>query len=259
MDNLSFYNDNFYEIQAGQSVLSADVIVPIIYDIVKPDRVVDFGCGVGAWLNRFRICGANEVLGLEGGQVPRAMLQIEEEYFQKADFRHPVDVGQFDLACSLEVAEHLPSDVSAQFVQSLCRAAPVVLFSAAVPFQGGTNHINERWLSEWCVLFAKHDYIPVDVVRPRIWYERDIPFWYKQNLLLFVCRDSLSRLGLSEQRVLCDVIHPDIWRKRMQLLQSKQLKIAPPESIRGSLSHIHLALSVIRRRLRSRILGERKN
>lgn len=254
MDALSAYDTDFYEEQADLSIYSASVIVPIIYSICKPARVVDFGCGVGGWLAQFKNCGASEILGLEGGQVPKSKLQIDQSNFQKADFRQPVNVGRFDLACSLEVAEHLPPGASEQFVDSLCRAAPAVLFSAAVPFQGGVDHVNERWLSDWCAMFAKHDYIPVDAVRPHIWKMEKIPYWYRQNLLLFVHRDTLESFNLNEEYVVSDVIHPDIWCRRMKLLEAR---ITPPASIKESASHIHLALKVIGRRLRANLLGKR--
>ncbi|MDC8753600.1 methyltransferase domain-containing protein [Erythrobacter sp. sf7] len=254
MDALSSYDADFYEEQADLSIYSASVIVPIIYEIVKPERVVDFGCGVGGWLAQFKSCGAVDILGLEGGQVPKSKLRIDQSCFRAADFRQPINVGHFDLACSLEVAEHLPPGASEQFVASLCRAAPVVLFSAAVPYQGGVDHVNERWLSDWCAIFANHNYVPVDVVRPRIWGITEIPYWYRQNLLLFMHRDSLQNFGLREDFFITDIIHPEIWRRRMEMLEKK---IAPPSSIKEALSYVRFAFTVIGRRLKDRITGVR--
>ena len=62
---------------------------------------------------------------------------------------------KFDLAISLEVAEHLKSSSSEDFVQSLTTLAPMILFSAAIPHQGGLHHINEQWLEYWGDLFNK--------------------------------------------------------------------------------------------------------
>jgi hypothetical protein len=50
---------------------------------------------------------------------------------------------------SLEVAEHLQPKRSASFVADLVALAPAVLFSAAIPGQPGTDHINPRWQDEW--------------------------------------------------------------------------------------------------------------
>ena len=56
---------------------------------------------------------------------------------------------KFDLVLSLEVAEHLPSECAEAFVESLVNLGPVILFSAAIPYQGGENHVNEQWPEYW--------------------------------------------------------------------------------------------------------------
>lgn len=62
------------------------------------------------------------------------------------DLTQPLSLGRkFDLCVSMEVAEHLPPSRADSFVADLVGLAPVVLFSAAVPEQGGTNHLNEQW------------------------------------------------------------------------------------------------------------------
>jgi len=114
-----------------------------------------------------------------------------------ADFTRPLPVHrQFDLVVSLEVAEHLPSAHAETFVQSLTRLGPVVLFSAAIPFQGGTGHLNEQWPDYWAAKFAKRGYVVVDAVRGRIWDIEDIPWWYAQNAFLFVRHEALSTIPL---------------------------------------------------------------
>ena len=54
---------------------------------------------------------------------------------------------------SLEVAEHLSPGRAESFISDLCQAAPVVLFGAAIPGQGGVGHLNEQWQSYWANLF----------------------------------------------------------------------------------------------------------
>ena len=63
--------------------------------------------------------------------------------------------------------------------------APVVFFSAAIPFQGGDHHINEQWPDYWAGLFKCHDYLPIDCVRGKIWGNSDVEWWYAQNALVF--------------------------------------------------------------------------
>lgn len=74
----------------------------------------------------------------------------------------------FDLAVSLQVAEHLPPSSAKGFIDSLAKLAPVVLFSAAIPLQAGAEHLNEQWPEYWAALFKTHDYLPIDCIRGRM-------------------------------------------------------------------------------------------
>jgi hypothetical protein len=98
----------------------------------------------------------------------------------------------FDLAISLEVAEHLPEEAADAFVESLTRLASVVLFSAAAPYQGGEHHVNERWPVYWAERFATHGYLSVDCIRRRIWANPAVEWWYAQNAFLYVERGRLE-------------------------------------------------------------------
>ena len=104
-------------------------------------------------------------------------------------------------AVCVEVAEHLAPSRGPALVEELCALAPNVLFSAAIPGQGGTHHLNERWQSYWASLFRKHGYEPFDIIRPRVWDNSSVEYWYRQNCLLYV------KNALPEAAML-DVIHP---------------------------------------------------
>ena len=95
---------------------------------------------------------------------------------------------------SLEVGEHLPSESSERFVSDLTRLAPVVLFSAAIPWQGGNHHINERWQSDWAELFAAGGYEAIDAIRARVWNHPEVDYWYAQNMLIYVSSERLEEL-----------------------------------------------------------------
>jgi hypothetical protein len=79
----------------------------------------------------------------------------------------------------------------------------VILFSAAIPKQGGTDHRNERWQSYWAQLFRPHGFHPHDVVRPKVWTDPRVEPWYAQNALLY-------RREQGPPAVL-DVVHPRMW------------------------------------------------
>lgn len=187
------YTTSFYEEIRSGSTRSAEVIVPLMLGLLPVSSVVDIGCGDGSWLFVFRKLGVEDILGLDGEYVDRNVLQIPQDRFQAVDLTKRFGLKRvFDLAISLEVAEHLPAESASGFVASLCGLAPAVLFSAAIPFQGGNHHINEQWPDKWAELFTEHKYVPVDFLRKRVWQNETVEWWYAQNTLLFV------RAGLLE-------------------------------------------------------------
>jgi hypothetical protein len=116
---------------------------------------------------------------------------------------------------SLEVAEHLPASAANGFVDTLTRLAPVVLFSAAIPHQLGDGHINEQWQGYWIEKFAARGFRAVDCLRPTIWNDRRIEYWYRQNIFMFASEEGLKkhaalRAFLEKARPLpTDLVHPE--------------------------------------------------
>jgi hypothetical protein len=180
------YTREFFDTIRGASRRSALAVAPLVLDLVHPKSIVDVGCGDGTWLSVFRGLGISDTAGLDGEYVDRRQLQIPCDQFRATDLSSRFELSRtFDLAVSLEVAEHLPSQSAEGFVDSLTRLAPVVLFSAAIPLQGGTHHLNERWPDYWAALFKTHDYLPIDCIRGRIWADEQVEWYYAQNILIF--------------------------------------------------------------------------
>lgn len=211
----NFYDKNFYLQQRDLSLESAGEVVPYLKSILEPRRVVDVGCGVGTWLGEFLRQGVPDVLGLDGSYVRQEMLQIPIDRFRPTDLAQPrmVKVGeQFDLAISLEVAEHLPAAVADDFVALLASLAPTVVFSAAIPGQGGVNHINEQWPDYWLTRFEKHGYHAIDCLRPHFWNNKHVQLCYRQNMFLIMrdeaLLDRLRNQGTNYNWPL-RMVHPD--------------------------------------------------
>jgi SAM-dependent methyltransferase len=181
------YDHAYYEMLQEGTRRSARVILPGIMDLLSPRSAVDLGCGSGGWLATFLELGGEHILGVDGPWVDPSTLQIPADRFQVADLGSGFTAPQrFDLAMSLEVAEHLPESAMEPFVKSLVGLAPAVLFSASVPDQGGTGHINERWQADWAARFERRGYTAIDAIRPVHWNDRSVEFWYLQNTLLYV-------------------------------------------------------------------------
>jgi SAM-dependent methyltransferase len=219
------YSDHFYDCQSIGSVNSAMVVLPkVLAALPQINSVADFGCGVGAWLSVINKLGVSEICGYDGPWVNKDMLMIPKESFLEIEFDKDFYVNRkYDLAISLEVAEHIPMKYSSLFVNMLVSASDIILFSAAIPFQGGVEHINEQWPEYWYNLFAKHGYIAMDFLRNQIWNERDVEFWYKQNIMLYVKKEVIKKIKIipfKESKPL-SYVHP---QQYLSLLDRKSLR-----------------------------------
>jgi hypothetical protein len=117
---------------------------------------------------------------------------------------------------SLEVAEHLPESSAAGFIHSLTQHGDIIVFSAALPGQGGQNHINEQWKDYWISYFNAEGYKVFDLIRPLIWNNLLVDWWYKQNIMVFAKSD-LSHLYMPPVNV-WEVIHPELFKQNQDYI-----------------------------------------
>src|SRR6266699_6224932 len=192
MQEAEAYTSEFFQILHSESNLSAMAVIPLVLELYRPASVVDVGCGLGGWLAAFQAYGVEDILGIDGDYIDRKMLDIPPEHFKAIDISRPFTLDRtYDLAVCLEVAEHLAPEHATGFVESLTRLAPVILFSAAIPLQGGTNHLNEQWPDYWANHFNDNGYVAVDCLRKKVWQDDQVEWWYAQNILLFSKKDYL--------------------------------------------------------------------
>lgn len=201
------YGKNFYVSRESMTSYAAKTILSLVKKDADIKTVVDFGCGVGVWLKESENLGAINTLGIEGVWLDKEMYVADGELLQTDLEKEIVLENKFDLAISLEVAEHISEDNSNLFIQSICSASDTVLFSAAVIGQGGNGHINEQNQSYWVHKFKEQGFGVHDVLRNEIWLDDQVPFWYKQNIFLFKKKtsDTLGQMPL-------DIIHPDLFK-----------------------------------------------
>ena len=179
------YDEAFYAGQRDTSRGSAEILLPYILELTGARSVADVGCGVAGWLEVAKEHGVTEVLGIDGDYVDTDWLRVDADEFVPHDLAEPIRVDRrFDLAMSMEVAEHLPPARAESFVADLCSLAPVVFFTAAQPHQLGTGHINLQYLDYWTGLFEARGYELIDCIRPNFW-ERDVAYYYAQNGAIF--------------------------------------------------------------------------
>jgi len=214
----TIYTSRFFDNLGVSSDGSASLIAPWLIDMFKPISVIDVGCGTGHWLNSFLVHGVKNITGIDGSYVPLDQLQISEAHFIAHDLSERIEIHQeFDLAICLEVAEHLPIGRSETLVRDLCALSPIVVFSAAVPMQGGTGHINEQWPEFWADLFKKEGRLLLDCIRNQFWNHPDVAFHYSQNALVFVTPELLQanvlwkRFLVDDDSPVLSRIHPRKW------------------------------------------------
>lgn len=200
-----YYDSGYFAREVeGPAVRSAGRIANSILNEFKVTRVIDVGCGTGALLEalRDRSC---EVFGLDYANAALKYCRARRLNVAKFDLERDIfnDKRTFDVAVSMEVAEHLPERAADRYVDLLTRLSPIVVFTAAPPGQGGTDHVNEQPPSYWINKFRQRGFEHVEELSQR-WRETwkaagDVKGWYYENLMIFR-RVRLSNKGMEPTR-----------------------------------------------------------
>jgi SAM-dependent methyltransferase len=239
------YTSNFYDSTRNYSRQSAEVIVPLILDLLRCNEIVDVGCGDGTWLKVFQEYGVAQVLGIDGDYVDKNILQIPLANFIAFDLTKDFKLDRkFDLVISLEVAEHLPEVCANTFIDSLVKLGPFVL-SAAIPSQHEPGHVNEQWQEYWAKKFYERGYVAVDFIRQKVWGDDRVAYWYSQNTLLYIDRKTLEENLTITQKIdgyrvhnysFLSVVHPTLYLIKLGLSnfwESEKLETSNQNDLQG--------------------------
>jgi len=226
---MTVYSDSFFREIASNSKIGAQRILPLLWTQLRPRSVVELGCGTGEWLLEAQRLGADRVFGLDGAWVPADRLVIPAKDFNAVDLERDelaTPSERYDLAICLEVLEHVAEEHCDRLIAWLCRQAPAVLFSAAIPWQPGTSHINSAWQSAWARKFAAQDFLVYDFIRTALWSDKEIPYYYRQNI--FIAAEP-NHEALREMRPVdpsaLDVVHPEFFTIQMQKHDRKRERL----------------------------------
>jgi SAM-dependent methyltransferase len=216
------YNSDYYKKIGAGSANSAAAIIPVVQKLVSPKSVADIGCGTGIWLAEWQRNDVNDIIGIDGAYILKEQLKINADLFIAQDLQMPIQIERkFDLVQSLEVAEHLKPEFAASFIKNLCGLSDLVLFSAAIPAQGGINHFNEQYPDYWISLFSQNNFTPYDCLRKIIWNNKTIDTCYRQNILLFV-RNEVSHnypAVTSTNEPILNLVHPETYDVRNSIIR----------------------------------------
>lgn len=103
--------------------------------------IVDFGCGMGKYVQAFRNHGL-DATGFDGNpNTP----ELTNNTCKVLDLSVPTQLEPFDWVMSLEVGEHLPKTFEDIFINNLHNNNKCgIVLSWAVKGQGGHGHFNEQ-------------------------------------------------------------------------------------------------------------------
>ena len=190
-DHSDIYSARYYQMlvepYARKSVTQmADSIVKTFH----PASVIDVGCGSGALLVGLRKLGVRRLIGLDAAEAGLDIARARGLDVRKFDIATDRWSGgeRFDIAVSMETAEHLPKDAADRYVELLCSLAPVVIFTAAHPGQGGIGHLNEQPPEYWIELFKAHGFQLAEKTVAdwqTAWTTAGVANFYTRNLMVF--------------------------------------------------------------------------
>ena len=171
---------NYKHDPAVHNFSAARQILPFLLKLKTTNSILDIGCGIGTWLAVAKELGVRETLGVDGVDLNEAELKIPAENFIKQDLTAPIILNKkFDLLLCLEVAEHLPAEYAKILIDTLTQHSDFIIFSAAIPGQGGQNHLNEQWPGYWQNLFLSNGYYPSELLINTFWNNDEVEWWYR--------------------------------------------------------------------------------
>jgi SAM-dependent methyltransferase len=188
------YGEYYYTHMDAIAMRSAPAIVDSVFSRFGPERVIDVGCGSGALLAGLKEKGVS-VVGLE---YSKAALDVcgkrgLEVYQFNIEEAQQADLGHFNLAMCFEVAEHISAAHADALVEMLVGFAPRVVFTAATPGQGGTDHVNEQPHEYWIEKFEHRGYPLLSAVTEEWreeWRQKDVAGCYRRNVMVFEMKKS---------------------------------------------------------------------
>lgn len=217
---MQVYTSKFFNQISPGSYESAKIIFSELSKVIPIRSLLDVWGGTWSWCKAFsEIYESSDVILLDWDYIKPDDLVIESEKFVSQDLSTPFLFNRkFDLTICMEVAEHLDEKFASWLVDSLTRTSDIILFSAAIPGQWWTHHVNEQPPIYWYNLFSSRWYECCDLLRCRIWENNQILWWYRQNALIFFKKNSnfynvlnpLDSLIIGPPKY---IIHPDLWDK----------------------------------------------
>jgi len=173
-------------------------LLPIVGDV---ESILDFGCGVGSWAKAFQESGVKNCFLIDHPSIDVSKLLIRSDFtFVPANLdKFLPDVIKVDCVVSTEVLEHISDYRSDQIIDYLTKCSDLIIFSAAIPRQGGLGHCNEQRHAYWHQKFYERGFCFYDGFKTEVLDNDRIVYWLRQNLFIYYNDKSKKRESFNKR------------------------------------------------------------
>lgn len=232
------YSKDFYKGVSDRSIIVAPIVIRALRDLVPYRSVKDIGCGSGIWLREAIRNDVEFAMGLDlqvaidtvvEDLAEHPGVQLSASDFEKEEYALPYT----NLSICLEVLEHLTPGAADRLARQIGETSDAILFSAAQPGQGGTNHINEKPHEYWLSLFDSLGFDTFDFLRPKIQKIPDAPRYYVLNLFLLARRGTETNERISTESAPVNPESVIDLRSPMERIRFSVVKLLPVPLVTG--------------------------
>lgn len=160
----------------------AQRLAEYIKEKINPSTVIDIGCGPGIYVDSLRNLG----LDAQGIDTDK---RVHGRPHLRCQSMFDLDDTKYDLVICMEVAEHIDEKFENQIVEKVSAAVgKTLIWTAALPGQGGTGHINCRPKEYWAEKLAGQGLVrDINKEQDLIEYAKNGYHmgWFANNLLFF--------------------------------------------------------------------------
>jgi SAM-dependent methyltransferase len=151
------YSETYYNGIESANSHAYQLLAETLAGLFQPRSAADVGCGSGGISAALRDSGVEKIYPFDFSQASVDMTRKRGfTNAQRLDLTQAENIpATADLCLCLEVAEHIPRKFERHLVSLLSRVAPVLIFTAAPPGQGGHLHVNLRSQDHWKQLFRE--------------------------------------------------------------------------------------------------------
>lgn len=173
---------NYYALDTEEKPF-AKRLAQWIADNLKPNKVLDLGCGPGTYVNCFTELGVS-CIGYDTDQ------RVEGKENLKCQSLFNVE-DTADVVLCMEVAEHIDSAENNRIVQCIEKTIEkegILIWTAAKPGQGGVGHINCQTKDYWHQLFEDIGLVRDFKMEEQLIFDMQQGYhmgWFIQNLLVY--------------------------------------------------------------------------